>query len=787
MTRIERQDAMAARRNPARLSQLWQFPLLLLSLALFGVAAYLFIKPGPRATVDDKIAVARLFLTHDRPEAALEQLNRILETETEMAPQKEAVIHLMLGEALEMGQDQLKLNIPENFRRIIEQTRMGLNLGGADAAPVERRLATSYAALHDTDPAIDHFRRAITMDPDHALDLRRRMIDLLLADEQNDQAFDCLDDYLQQKGLSDAERSWALGQKALLLIDRKQFDDARKLLAEAIKLNSDPIEQGQFNYYLGYCAWREGQPEEAERNLRLARDEMKPSHPLDGEACYVLGRIFQDRNDPKTAESYFEVVLISHPETRSAPLAILGRGICRIMDGDTEAGLEDLHNLTAQILPRPARSAMRADAVIGLRKASGLLFDKNDYQSALEVMACEQQLTPKPQAEFYLRLGQVYENRGGQLDAAAAAASAPADQVQDQQAARDMRTKAGDSYIAYSRALTIIDDKGYGDALWHGIDLYDSAGDLNRVISALELFVDEMPGDKIAPDALLRLGRAYQAAGLFDKAIKAFQQNQFLHPDSLAASKSAVPLAETYIASGPQNYDLAEKTLLGVVENNDLVDPTAVEFRQALFELAQLYYRTQRYELAIARLTEMVQRYPNDADMPQLLFLTADSYRKSAGKLEAQQASATEASAQAAETAQTRRDRLARALDLYNKVLDLYAANPPSDDEQKSCEKLSCFYRADCTYDLGRYADAVKLYEQAAFRYQNDPCALAAYVQIVNGYCALGRPDDARAANERAKWILRQMPEAAFQNGEFSMPKKYWEDWLKWTSQSGLF
>jgi len=784
MTRFERQDAMAARRNPARLSQLWQFPLLVLSLALFGVAAYLFIKPGPRATIDDKIAVARLYLTHERPDAALEQLNKILETESELAPQKEAVVHLMLGEALEMGQDQLRLSIPENFRRIIEQTRLGLNMGGHDDALIERRLANSYAALHDTDPAIDHFRRAITMDPDHALDVRRRMIDLLLADEQNDQAFDCLDEYLQQKGLSDAERSWALGQKALLLIDRKQFGDAHKLLADAIKLNSDPIELGQFDYQLGYCAWREGQPDEAERYLRVARDQMKPSHPLDGEACYVLGRIFQDRNDPKTAESYYAIVLISHPETHSAPLALLGRGICRIMEGDTDGGMQDLHDLTAQILPRPQRSSMRTEAILGMRKASSILFDKQDYQTALEVMACEQQLTgSRLPPDFYLRLGQTYENRAEQLDAAAGMATA-ADQVQDQQAARDMRTKAGDAYIAYSRALTIVDDKGYGDALWHGIDLYDSAGDLNRVIAALELFVSEMPGDKIAPDALLRLGRAYQAAGMLDKAIKAFQQNQFLHPDSLAASKSAVPLAETYIASGPQYYDLAEKTLLGVVENNDLVDPSAEEFHQALFELAQLYYRTQRYEMAISRLDEMTQRYPNDPDLARMIFLMGDSYRKSASKLEAQEAAATEASAQAAETAQT---RLAKALELFNRVLDLYAQTPPVNDEQKTCQKLSCFYRADCMYDLGRYAEAVKMYEEAAFRYQNDPCALAAYVQIVNGYCALGRPDDARAANERAKWILRQMPEAAFQNGAFSMPKKYWEDWLKWTSQSGLF
>jgi len=98
--------------------------------------------------------------------------------------------------------------------------------------------------------------------------------------------------------------------------------------------------------------------------------------------------------------------------------------------------------------------------------------------------------------------------------------------------------------------------------LWKGVDLYDRAGNLQSVISALELFVAERPSDRLAPDALLRLGRAYQAAGMLDKAIGAYQRNQLEYGKSLAASKSAVPLAEAYFAKGPDYYAKAEKTLL---------------------------------------------------------------------------------------------------------------------------------------------------------------------------------------------------------------------------------
>ena len=86
-----------------------------------------------------------------------------------------------------------------------------------------------------------------------------------------------------------------------------------------------------------------------------------------------------------------------------------------------------------------------------------------------------------------------------------------------------------------------------------------------------------------------------------------------------------------------------------------------------------------------------------------------------------------------------------------------------------------------------QYSDAVKLYDAAAFRYQEDPSALAAYVQIVNAYCAMGKFDEARTANERAKWLLRRMPPDSFNDGTFSMPKAYWEQWLQWTSTSGMW
>jgi tetratricopeptide (TPR) repeat protein len=357
---------------------------------------------------------------------------------------------------------------------------------------------------------------------------------------------------------------------------------------------------------------------------------------------------------------------------------------------------------------------------------------------------------------------------------------------------RELRGKAGDGCIAYSRKLVLADDKGYGAALWKGIDLYDRAGDLQRVISSLELFVEERPDDPVTPDALLRLGNAYQTAGLFDKAIGAYQRNQFRYGKSLAASKSAVPLATALMAKGPEFYRKAEGVLLAVVENNPLVTPDAEEFKQALFEVGQLYYRTGRFEEAVTKLEEWIGRYPKEDRQGQLLFLMADSYRKSAISLDSKPvvtaSTAQNAGARdAAEAALARQERLGKAKGLYDRVVDWYRVSPPIRDIDRLYQKLSHFYRADCLYDLGNYQDAIKLYDAAAFRYQDNPSALAAYVQIVNAYCALGKVEEAKTANERAKWLLRKMPGTAFEDGGFNMPKAYWEQWLKWAGNSGMW
>ncbi|HEY7118097.1 MAG TPA: tetratricopeptide repeat protein [Tepidisphaeraceae bacterium] len=802
-----------------RLRELWQLPLLVFSVALFGVAAWLFIDPKPGLSIDQKIEVARTLLTQMRPEAAIEQLNRLLARE-KLEKDPEAEIHLLLAEALELGQKQKKINIPENHRRIVEQSLIAMEMGAKPTAAMNQRLAESYEALGRMTESLMYYRRAAMMNPAKSLYLQRKIIDLQLGGDDQAGAAASLEDYLSHAELKDAERSWAMGEMAHLQVDRGEFATARQTLEEALHLNVDSVDQGQISYWLGYCEYKLGQPANAERFLRLAREQLKIQHPLDADAAYLLGRIAQEGKRAEEANSFYNVVLTTHPDAKIATLARLGRGVCRISQGEDDPGLTDLHDVTNYINGREQiKHKYKVDALLGMKMAGQILSERGNFQGALEVMAYEQALAEDGNAgaaegksalpaSFYARLGSVYEKRADQVERNLPDV-APAEKIKREQQVRDFRSKAGDAYIAYSRALTLTDDKGYGDALWRGVELYDRAGDLTRMISALELFAAERPEDSLTPDALLRLGKAYQAAGNYDKAIAAYQRNQFRYPNTLAASKSAVPLAQALIAKGPDFYNKAEAVLNGVIDNNPLITPEAAEFKQALFELAELFYRTNRYEEAVGKLEELTQRYPHDDRMGELVFLMGDSYRKSAALLVVSSAQPTTRPVQAVasavppppatrptthptemdpvEVASAKRDRLNKARGLFDRAIEIYHRNPPITDVDKLYCKLAHFYRADCVFDLGNYEDSIKLYDMAAFRYQDDPSALAAYVQIVNAYCALGKTAEAKTANERAKWLLRRMPPDAFKGGGFTMPKEYWDKWLQWTSQAGLW
>jgi tetratricopeptide (TPR) repeat protein len=776
--------------------QLWQLPLLIFSLLLFGYAAYLFIDPKPGPTPDDRIAEARSYLAQDRPDAAIQVLNKLL-AGGQLTKKRQGTSHLLVATAIEQYQKARATNLVANHENIVLQTQRALQCDIDIGVDGFRRLAESYEALNKRKDALANYRRALALDVNRQLKLHRKVIELLLDDNQPASASRELDDYLAIKDLTDAERSWALGLQGQLAIDDLRFAEARALLDQAAKLaeGTDKSHQGEIAFRNGYAALKLNQPEEAERQLRLARDLMGTGNPLDADAAYLLGKTILARGDAQHAEPFFRDVINSNPAHRNRVLAQMERGLIRINGGSDDAGLEDMRWVTKAMLAREELKPIGDQVLDGLLQAETKLTEKGNQSGAIEVLDYELQLNPKPPAIFYSRLGNVLEKRAEQVAAAASAESDAAAKLKQQQEASALLTRAGRAFIKYSEALTLASDEDYADNLWRGIDLFDRAGNSLEATGALELFIAERPSDPQTPDALLRLGRAYDSIGQIDLAIKKYQTNLFRYPNSVAASKSAVPLAQAYMRLGAAEYPKAEQVLLAVVQNNDRLTPDSSEYRQAVFELGRLYYLSGAYEKSIVRFEEYAQRYPSDARGVQLAYQMADSYWKSAALI-ADQIAAMDAGTYVApkdgpapdriDLIMERRERLENAMASYAKLVDLYRDRDPDNDLDRLYLKLAHFYRADCLYELGRFRESIEGFDRAAMLYPDDPSSVSAYMKIFAAYVELGQTDLATRAHARASVMLSRMPREAFSNGAYVISRDDRERFLRFAGESGL-
>lgn len=785
------------------IGNLWQMPLLLVSLGLFTLAAYLLIDPQPAPSLQRQLAIAQRDIDAERFDAAIGLLNDVLATRPE--PADEGASRLLLAEALDQQMRRSRRQeAPQTHRRIIEEIQRAYAVGLVATPDTSDRLARSYEALGQIDDAAANYQRAVALleqesKAQRAVPMRRSAIDMLVAHDRQVTAAEALRQFLDVAGLSDDERAWALGELARLSIDAGRHAEAKSLLAAALALSPDESITGQVNFRLGYAAWKLGERADAENRLILARQQLGAGHPLDAEACYLLGRLAQEREAFAEADEHYTLVLRDYADSRVAPRALLARGTVRLLMGEDELGAADLAALAEDMALKPALAPLKSELLGALQRGHRILVNRQKYELALSLLKGEQAVQAQADPELLLRLGLCLEALSEQIEGRAADAGEqerPALQME----AAELKKQAAQIYLARSRQLADAGEPAYSAAFWKALDLYESASDVGGAIAALEQFCAERPDDPIAADALLGLGLGYQQIGRREQGMRVFQRLLKDHPGSPAAQQAAVPLAQAYLVEG--QVQRAETLLRSVIDNGDVLPANSATMRQASWELGDLYYRSDRFAEALTCLEDFGSRFESDlaaepARAAQLAFLKADCHRRTAAarlaeaaraadplnpaRPDAQLASAVQAGASDSAT----RQHLESAGALFEQAVSLYRQLEPKADVDETYQRLSHFYRADCMFDLGRYEEAIDLYKDAARRYQDDPSALAAYMQIASAYSALGKPAEAKVASERAKWLLRRVSPDEFSSGGFAVPREYWEHWLKLVGESG--
>jgi tetratricopeptide (TPR) repeat protein len=556
-----------------------------------------------------------------------------------------------------------------------------------------------------------------------------------------------LETILSQPESSPDDKAWAFVRKAQVMIAQDQENQALAMLntADESVLQSEYGQEVEF--LRGRALFHAGQTDEADLMLRKFLQDLTDRGDIYAQTALELGRINYQQYRDHDAKGYYDLVIRTQMGKDWYAAGKLGLAECASMQQRYDEAIEHYQTAVDLLTKNPHNRAIGFKQIqrslAGLTQKLSLL---RQYDVAIGFGEIEQQIAPADDIEAAHRFAQMHARRAASLFEEMSAAHQAALQhapteneaqwlAQQGQMITEHFERAAEQFLRVA-GIAKGDDDLYGQCLWQGATCFDKGGNTEKAIECWQRFVNEREGEQRWPRAMFNLGQAYQSAGLFDKAINVYETLRLKNPKSLAAFDGIVPLARSYLAKEPPDRERAEQILSSLLKDPTLT-PRAPYFRDALFELGELYYKSQNYSAAINILTEAIERYPQDVFAGKSMFLVGDSYRKSGLALDATLAELAKdptATINRQKTSDQRRGYLENAWDFFNRTIEFYGNIP--EERRSDIDKLylrHCWlYRADCLFNLGRYREAAEQYELAALRYQLTPTALAAFAQSVN-------------------------------------------------------
>jgi tetratricopeptide (TPR) repeat protein len=811
------------------LADKWQLPLLALGLLLLLTGLpRLFNKKIP-VNVDEQLTQARLALQRNQPIQAIVRIEALLNEPASDAQRGTMVLIRGLANFEQAGTSR-DATQRAFARQTIADMDKAVSLAGSIESldrgligPVEFYLKRGQARQWSLDNGDADLIEVLSRAEPGQEPLSRRALELLW-DGNPDVVRKHLDGMLARTDLSSDDRLWAISRKSRLLVRQGKLADAEQMLDGYLeKLPSgssqDVLEIELARLHYDACMLAGPKMAAGERDRRLNKaflllsavqlrrrpDAAEPQ--VDAELHWLLGEVNLLQDRPAEAEKAYERVAHAYADTRFGRAARLGVAKSAALYKPIDRAYEAYRQVVDELLHEPDDPMVDRRAVQNSLLTLAEQLRKQErwepsYQflELLYPMLDSTQANPS-QTEIRHREGQMLrrlaieeKQSAERLVAREAAvalaalgrppASQPDDVVRLTGQARRHLQMAAEAFLDTAR-LCAADDDMSGDNLELAANCYDEAGDVYGAIVVLRKFVHDYPtAQSRVARAVFNLAKAYQAAGCYDEAIAQYRQMTSEYRNSPNANKSQVPMAQCYKALG--KLDEAEKVLSGILADDQHYSPESTEYRQSLFELAKLFYERRQYREAVARFDEALQREPDAREAIYCRYFLADSYRLSGLELDSAIRSARTPLERGQWTA-ARTAWLGESRDQFDRVvaaLETRAATggPGNAGSLSELDLLylrnSYFFRADCLFDLGRFSEALDLYEVAALKYANQPEAIAAHVQIVNCYVKLNQLEQARAVNERAKWLLKKLPVDSFSRRALPMDKDYLSKWL---------
>ena len=812
---------------PQTWRDVWQLPVLgLAALLLIGAVAAAFLT-APKPDLSVGIVDAQRLMGQSQYEKALAILNdKVLPGigQGQLTPDQRRQFHVLRAQCLYLGQKNLNLDRPENNRAIVSEYLEAEHLNAELSDQDVVYLSSALLSLGEVDRAV---RRAQNL-PDSVrearTDLIRRAIDLCISQQPPNHtlALDLITFLTADARLTTEERAWALARQGRVLLEQGYTAEAiSKIVRTLPRLDgASPPTLGEIHYILARAYDQRNEVEDAIREVDRALARLDEGSRLVPALTLLQGEIFHRRPSLGSARDRYLSIINKYSFSDELPAALLGMG---------EVEAESLHSQdpsTAEVgegadtggaivrsldyytrLVDLLRSGGKAAHVTPERVGDSLLtrfreqFEgkKPDYRRALQFAALGEQLfgIDKTPPDLVLALAQANHKLAEEILAAAAGnggvlSLANADPA-TQREARDHLIRAGEYYRTHASRSVAADSTQYGNSLWAAADVFDRAGDTDAAVSAFQQFASDFPTDPRRPEASFRLAQCFQsrgdldlAAGIFRELIAGRDQGERAGP---FADASYVPLAQTILADGDAANDAQAEELLLAVVSGGVGGTRTPAFRDALRELGQRYYNSNRYERAIERFEEYLARAQQDTGTTSdpaadaVRYKLADSYRLSAAELAAQLAAGAMPEGERRDREKARDQRLLTAGTLFEQVRRALESRRHRTALEDLYLRNSYYYLGACAFDLKDYPAAIAHYDAARERYPKDPASLVAMAQVVSCYLAQGDLAKAALANQRAQRFYESIPASAWEDPNLPMSRDDWKHWLNATDE----
>jgi tetratricopeptide (TPR) repeat protein len=312
----------------------------------------------------------------------------------------------------------------------------------------------------------------------------------------------------------------------------------------------------------------------------------------------------------------------------------------------------------------------------------------------------------------------------------------------------------------------------FTDDLWAAADCYFQGQTFSNAARMLEEYLHHEARRQNAM-ALLKLGQARLATREYDKSILALEECVEMFPNDALVHQARLECARAYQQQG--RVDQAEQLLMTNLVGGAL-RPTSPEWRDSLFALGGLLYEAGRYDEAISKLQEAVERYPDEKQALLARYTIARSYHNAAeAPSKRVQEAKTENERQAARLVLT--EHLTRAHESYQAVQRKITlrGHAEGDAMDRALLKNCYLMQGSVLFELRRFDEALQAYGNVITSYQNDPIALESFVQVANCWRRLDQPVKARVTLDQAKMVLKQLPPETDFLATTNFSRRQWE------------